>query len=1716
MSKTTLGPDMSDPDRERIFSAAAALAGSGRHRAAGGAGGAGQADVESLATLLPAYYRHAGTDELAARTDVDVYGAFASHQHLAQQRLPGMPKVRVFTPTVGEHGWSAAGHSVVEVVCDDMPFLVDSITMELGSRLHDLRMVVHPTFDVRRDAEGRLLSAEPVLAGSTAPAPDAIRESWMHVEIARLPDDGDRDGDREEDRDGDREGDRDGDDAQSPHHVGQACLRVLRDVQAAVSDWPRMTQQVADIVADLDEATLPVDAAEVAQAKKLLEWLADEHFTFIGYREYVLERVPVSGGGHDEVLRPVPGTGLGILRERRTPEAEEVSLTRLPEAVRAKAREKTLLVLAKANSRSTVHRRAYLDNVSVKVFGPDGEVVGERRFLGLLSSAAYTESLLRIPLLREKVAEVLRRSGFDAKSHDGAALLDTLETYPRDELFHTPVDELVPIVQAAMQARERRAVRLLIRRDTYGRYLSVLVYLPRDRYNTGVRQRFVRILLDRIGRGRITADDVEFSVSISQSATARVHFVVHVPRGELIGDDIDTADLERRLVDASRSWTEDFLDAVSAEYGEEVGAVLGRRYGEAFPEAYKEDFTARTAAVDVARLEGISSGGLDQTLYADLDADDGEARFKVFRVGEPLSLSDVLPMLSSLGVEVIDERPYSLTGLERPTYVYDFGLRHDAALPEHARALFSDALRAMWDGLTETDGFNRLVLRAALTWRQAMVLRAYARYMKQGSSPFSLGSIEAALVDNVDLTRLLVHLFEARFDPAAEAGRAEREAALVQRAERALDDVVSLDADRILRSYLALVRATLRTNYFQDDDEPLPGTDPAGLIGRGGTRPAPRRTGRPKPYLSLKLDPTKVPDLPDPRPRFEIFVYSPRVEGVHLRFGAVARGGLRWSDRRDDYRTEILGLVKAQMVKNTVIVPVGAKGGFYAKQLPDPSDREAWLGEGVACYRTFIRGLLDLTDNLVAGEVVPPPDVVRHDDDDTYLVVAADKGTASFSDIANGVAADYRFWLGDAFASGGSVGYDHKAMGITARGAWVSVRRHFRELGVDCQDEDITVVGIGDMSGDVFGNGMLCSEHIRLVAAFDHRDIFLDPQPDAATSYAERRRLFELPRSSWADYDTSLISTGGGVYSRSAKSIPLNQHVRDALGIADDVARMTPADLIRAILLAPVDLLWNGGIGTYVKASTESQADAGDKSNDAIRVDGAQLRVRCVGEGGNLGFTQRGRIEYALNGGLINTDFIDNSAGVDTSDHEVNLKILLDRVVQAGDLTAKQRNELLASMTDEVAELVLRDNYEQNLTLANAARNAPSLLHVHEEWMRHLEGRGLLDRALEALPSRQEVRRRIDAKGVLTQPELAVLMAYTKIVLSEELLASDLPEDPYLTIDLESYFPAPVREGYAEQVRDHPLRRQIIVTQVVNDLVNGAGMTYWPRLSVETGASAADLTRANFVAREIFGSLALRTELEQYDNVMPALLQTRMRVAMRTLVERASRWLISNRRTPLDSASTVAEFAEPVQATMLRLPELLCGSELAAYESRRQWLEDAEVPAELAARVASYAVAHILLDVVEIAGRDALDPAEVARVHFALAERLGISTLQRRITDLPRDDQWQTMARAALREDLHGVHAQLTEKVLAATTDVDLEATSEATDADEGTDTDTGAETDVDAGRRRAQRRVAAWEKQADGVVEQAARSLAEVCEDEPTDIAKVSVGLRVVRTLLT
>ncbi|MEW2635011.1 NAD-glutamate dehydrogenase [Streptomyces sp. NPDC048389] len=1600
-------------------------------------------DRDTLLTYLQRYYLHTAPEDLADRDPVDVFGAALSHYRLAENRPQGTANVRVHTPTVEENGWTCS-HSVVEVVTDDMPFLVDSVTNELSRQGRGIHVVIHPQVVARRDVTGRLIELLPLRANSKDLPHDALVESWIHVEI-----------DRETDR-------------ADLKQITADLLRILSDVREAVEDWEKMRDTALRIADGLpSEPTDDLPGQEVEEARELLRWLAADHFTFLGYREYELTE--------SDALAAVPGTGLGILRsdpQHGEDEAHPVSpsFSRLPADARAKAREHKLLVLTKANSRATVHRPSYLDYVGVKKFDAEGNVIGERRFLGLFSSAAYTESVRRVPVVRRKVAEVLQGAGFSPNSHDGRDLLQILETYPRDELFQTPTDQLRAIVTSVLYLQERRRLRLYLRQDEYGRYYSALVYLPRDRYTTGVRLRLIDILKEELG-----GTSVDFTAWNTESILSRIHFVVRVPSGTELPHltDADTDRIEARLVEAARSWADGFGEALNAEFGEERAAELLRRYAGAFPEGYKADHSPRSAVADLVRLEELSHEEKDfaLSLYEPVGAGPGERRFKIYRTGEQVSLSAVLPVLQRLGCEVVDERPYELRCADRThAWIYDFGLRMPKSVPggdylaDDARERFQDAFAAVWTGEAENDGFNTLVLGAGLNWREAMVLRAYAKYLRQAGSTFSQDYMEDTLRNNVHTTRLLVSLFEARMSPDRQRAGTELIDGLLEEVDGALDQVASLDEDRILRAFLTVIKATLRTNFFQQ--------------AAGGERHG---------YVSMKFDPQAIPDLPAPRPAFEIWVYSPRVEGVHLRFGKVARGGLRWSDRREDFRTEILGLVKAQMVKNTVIVPVGAKGGFVAKQLPDPSlDRDAWLAEGIACYKIFISALLDITDNLVAGEVVPPAQVVRHDEDDTYLVVAADKGTASFSDIANEVAVAYDFWLGDAFASGGSAGYDHKGMGITARGAWESVKRHFRELGHDSQTQDFTVVGVGDMSGDVFGNGMLLSEHIRLVAAFDHRHIFIDPNPDAALSYAERRRLFDLPRSSWADYDKTLLSQGGGIHPRSAKSIPVNAAMREALGIEAGITKVTPAELMQAILKAPVDLLWNGGIGTYVKAATESNADVGDKANDAIRVNGADLRVRVVGEGGNLGCTQLGRIEFDRNGGKINTDAIDNSAGVDTSDHEVNIKILLNGLVAEGDMTVKQRNQLLAQMTEEVGALVLRNNYAQNTALANAVAQSPSLLHAHQRFMRRLARDGHLDRALEFLPNDRQIRELLGAGKGMSQPELAVLLAYTKIMVAEDLIKTDLPDDPHLRRLLHAYFPKPLRETFGDAIDAHPLRREIVTTVLVNDTVNTGGSTFLHRLREETGATMEEIVRAQTAAREIFGLSAVWDAVEALDNEVAADVQTRIRLHSRRLVERGTRWLLGNRPQPLELAETIEFFSERVEQVWAALPKMLRGADLDWYQGILDELTAAGVPEALALRVAGFSSAFPTLDIVAISDRNGQDALAVADVYYDLADRLSITQLMDRIIELPRADRWQSMARASIREDLYAAHAMLTADVLS-----------------------------VGNGTSTPEERFQAWEQKNAAILGRARATLEEIQSSDTFDLANLSVAMRTMRQLL-
>ncbi|SDP55447.1 NAD-glutamate dehydrogenase [Lentzea jiangxiensis] len=1602
------------------------------------------ANAPELADLIRLFYRHVPAEEVNDDDPVDLVGAVRSNYQLAESRVPGRAVVRILNPTRSADGWQCPV-TVVQVVTDDMPYLVDSVASELTRAGVQVQRVVHPIVVVRRDpVTGERTEVLPTADPADPPA-DALAESWMNIEVDLITDAG------------------------RARELETRLQAVLTDVREVVEDTDRMVATALQLAGELEK-----DSSEsTTDGAKLLQWLADGHFTFMGYRQY--ELVHEDG---EPALRAVLASGLGVLRQDSLAAR---SLTAGPDNG-AQALSPELLVLTQASAQSSVHRSVYPYYVGVKTFDAEGNVSGEHRFLGIFSTTALHEDVLDIPVIERRVREVIHRAGFPLQSYSGQRMLEVIQNYPRTELFSVDAETLYQTTTGVIALAERRRLRLFLRRDPFGRFFSCLVYLPRDRYTTTSRLAMQEVLLAELG-----GLNLEYSARIGESALARVHFMVHTDPARMLEPDVHA--IQAKLAEAVRSWDDRMVEAVGGD-GAESATEQGQRFAAVFPEAYKEDFPASTGLEDYRRIERLAEGDLDMVFYVPDNAEPGERRFKLFVTGEGITLSDVLPMLQRMGVIVVDERPYEIAredGVQ--CWIYDFGLRIDkAALAQlsdedldHVRVRFQDAFAAVWRGEAEVDRFNSLVLQAGLTWQQAAMLRAYAKYLRQAGTPYSQDYIEDAVLSHTSVAIALVALFESRFDPRLDdATRADRTETMVVETGKLIDDVTSLDADRILRSLLTLINATLRTNYFFRDTD-----------------------GNARPYLSVKLDPQAIPDLPQPRPKFEIFVYSPRVEGVHLRFGSVARGGLRWSDRREDFRTEILGLVKAQAVKNAVIVPVGAKGGFVVKRpIPatgDPGiDRENFMAEGIACYKMFISGLLDLTDNLINNEVVPASQVVRYDGDDTYLVVAADKGTATFSDIANGVSQSYGFWLGDAFASGGSIGYDHKAMGITAKGAWESVKRSFRELGVDTQTEEFTVVGIGDMSGDVFGNGMMLSEHIRLVAAFDHRHIFIDPNPVAATSFAERVRLFTVPRSSWDDYDRSLISEGGGVFPLTAKSIPISEQARVALGLPEGVAKLSPPELKKAILLAPVDLLWNGGIGTYVKASTESHADVGDKANDSIRVDGNELRVKVIGEGGNLGLTQRGRIEFARGGGKVNTDALDNSAGVDCSDHEVNIKILLDHLVREGSVEQQQRNEVLAEMTDEVGELVLADNYSQNSVLGVSRAHAAPMLSVHARLTADLEARGALNRKLEALPSVAEFKALEKNGAGLTSPELATLLAFTKLTLKEELLASDIPTIDTFTRKLPDYFPSLLRERFGAEIPNHPLARQIITTVVVNEVVDGGGISYAFRLAEEMSASATDAVRAYAVVTQVFDLPSIWREIEALDTAVPTDVQDSMVLETRRLLDRASRWLLSNRPQPLAVGSAINRFRGVVEELSPYAFDLLQGKELAVVAGKADRYVEQGVPAELARKVAALLYMYGLLDVTEIAelAEREFGPTggagperthrETAELYFALSDHLDIDHMLDSVTSLERGNRWHALARLALRDDFYSSLRAISLDVLRA--------------SDEG---DTATE------------KISKWEQANASRLARSRGALEEINRVHQLDLATLSVAARQVRSMV-
>jgi glutamate dehydrogenase len=1521
-----------------------------------------------FAVFAQQYYAHTDLETLASCAVENLAAALASHWNLLYQRLPGQAKIRVYNPSLEKDGWETK-YSVVQLVTDDKPFLVDSTRMEVNRQGFNIYFSVHlGNIKLRRNQQGKVIE---VLPYDTALADKQV-EALVYLEI-------------------DKESD-----TEILNKLAKKLEKVLEQVNLVVKDWPEMRSRMQDCLQELKQNSPPYDPEDVAESKDFLAWLLSNHFTFLGCRDYNLSK-------DHKTLRMIKKSGLGVLRDE-TRGKEEKLLTELPPEARRLAFSPQVLVISKTNSKSRVHRAVYADYIGVKRFNEQGELIGERRFIGLYTSTVYHSDPRSIPLIRRKIQLILQNSNLPLKGHAGKALLDILSSLPRDDLFQASVNELTQLALGILHIQEQRAVRLFVRQDNYRRFISCLVYLPKEQLNTELQRQMEKILVREF-----SGIEIGFSTLFGDSKLARIHFLIRTdPKKDL---SYDVKKIEAQLVEVARSWKEELRQALVGYYGEEEGARLIQKYMYAFPSGYRDSFSANTAVHDIEQLERISSAHpLEMNFYPSVNEKIVPLRFKLFQADKPIILSDALPVLENMGLRVMDEWPQEITLPDcHRIWINDFGVKPvhiDDVDVSQVKEIFQEAFSKIWSGEVENDGFNRLILAGQLTWREVSILRAYTKYLRQIGVPFSQAYVEIVVSRNAGIAKILVKLFKYYFDPSRQDEAGSIIASLEKSLQTALDAVLSLDEDRILRNLFEVIQATLRTNYYQKD-----------------------KHNKPKPWLAFKLDPSRITDLPLPRPMYEIFVYSPRVEAVHLRAAKVARGGIRWSDRREDFRTEILGLMKAQQVKNAVIVPAGAKGGFVCKRLPESGDREAVMSEVVACYQIFMRGLLDLTDNLQNGVVIYPQDVVRYDEEDPYLVVAADKGTASFSDIANAIAAEYNFWLGDAFASGGSVGYDHKKMGITARGAWESVKRHCRALGLNPDKNDFTVVGIGDMSGDVFGNGMLLSHHIKLVAAFNHLHIFVDPNPDAEKSFQERQRLFKLPRSGWQDYTKALISKGGGIFLRSQKSIVLSAEIKQLLGISQD--SIAPDGLIRALLKAKVDLLWNGGIGTYVKSSNERNVDVGDRTNDNLRIDAEQLRCRIVAEGGNLGLTQLGRVEYALNGGLIYTDFIDNSAGVDCSDHEVNCKILLNAVVAVGEMTLAQRNELLAEMTDEIAKLVLYDNYCQTRTISLAAMHAQQELEFHRRYIQELERHGKLDRALEFLPDEKALLERKALGKGLTSPEIAVLLAYTKMWVKAELLEMHTLEEDYLMRVLESAFPKPLRGRFSKFMQHHSLRREIIATKISNAMVNDMGITFVFRLKTEIGADIASIARAYAIAHHVFGFSELLGIAENLtDDITPVTRYAIMRQFNR-LIRRATRWFIYNYKDQLvDILGMVDRFRQSIVTLDKKLPDLLIGEEREHWEKNVQGLIEAGMSEAVAQRIASVDHEYALLDIIEAAQRNNLSLQNVAELYFMVGEKFGFTWLRSQIMKLAIETLWDTLARVILLDDLYIQQRHLTVIIL--------------------------------------------------------------------------------------
>ncbi|MDJ0923870.1 MAG: NAD-glutamate dehydrogenase [Acidimicrobiia bacterium] len=1491
-------------------------------------------------------------DQLAAH----VAGLF----RFASDRGLNPVAVRAFNPTLGNDGYATHG-TVVEVSTGDRPFLIDSVTGEIQSHGPAVEHVVHPVLGTERDDDGALTAVGPARGAKNL-------ESIQHYQLDRVL---------------------------APHeleNLHEAVVRTLGDVRRAVDDFEPLKAQIGRMIELADAAATRYSDRDIDTAKVFLEWLLDLNFVFLGFREY--EIVDLGGEPH---LQVVPDSGLGILRGKASSAyAEPVPMAELPGDLRSRFETGELLVITKANSVSTVHRRVKLDYIGLRVVDADGNIRGEARVLGIFTSKAYMAAASQVPVLDDKLQQIIEAEDLIEGSHDHKVTVEIFESFPKEELFSSPVSEIHASVVGLMRLRESQHVKLFVRRDLLNRSVAIVVALPRDRFNAPLRKRLQALFMDRFN-----GTSVDYLLALGEVDPAQIHFTVWVREGEI--PEVSFEDLEQEVAAMTRTWEDRLTEELIGRVGEEEGKRMASQWAGSFPEYYQTSVELGIAAGDVINIDRQNQIGDDLMIGLQNETGNGEGenltRLTVYCRHDKLPLSAIMPHLEALGLHVIEEIPTRLLGDYDNIFIHDFGVLSADGRQldiEADRTRITAAVDAVFEGRAESDSLNRLIVTAGLDHHQISVLRAYRTYMRRVATTFTANYINDTLASHPKLSRKLYRLFEARFDPAADP---DEEAEIRSDILESLDRVASLDEDRILRGLVGVIDATMRTNVYQ-----------------------PERNS-----VALKLRSAAVPGMPKPFPLYEIFVHAPEVEGIHLRGGMVARGGIRWSTRREDYRTEVLGLMKAQMTKNAVIVPTGSKGGFVLRRPPEQiTDMR---DEVRRRYITFIEGLLDLTDNLVEGKVIHPLNTRIHDGEDPYLVVAADKGTAALSDTANEVAADYGFWLGDAFASGGAQGYDHKALGITARGGWESVKQLFRDVGHDTQTEPFNVVGIGDMSGDVFGNGMLLSEQIRLIAAFDHRDIFVDPNPDPAVSYAERRRLFETAGSSWRDYNPELLTSGGAVFSRSAKEITLSPEARAALHI--DGATMTPAELINSILKAPVDLLWNGGIGTYVKASTEAHSDAGDRSNDSIRVDGLDLRCKVVGEGGNLGFTQLGRIEYAKNGGSVHTDFIDNSGGVHCSDREVNLKILLGLAEERGELDRETRDDLVTAVADDVTGAIIYDNFLQAQILSQEAARSATLMETYEQGIQLLESQGLLERAIEFLPSSEDIAERIKSGEGMTKPELAVLLAYGKRSLYGALLDSSLIDHPYFAQDLTDYFPAPVVARFGHLIGDHPLRRELIATIVANQVMNSEGITFMIRLMDQTAADAPLVVKAYRVARAITGAGARWDELEAaVGTIEPDVLRELMD-NVDWLVETTARWFLNNPAGQQQIDETIEQFAADYES----LTESIGSTGAAAWQQSRK-----EAAATLRSRGVPDAIArhHAYIedlvhapDIIELAQQTGRSVAEVSGVFFRLGKAVRIDWLEEAATALDPANRWTRLAKQAAAADLVVLRRRLAERVLA-------------------------------------------------------------------------------------